>query len=767
MTEISRYIENQKKHIERLMAHPITAFTTPKGQIATWDEPAVIFNDAKGKSLNIYFSNNKVKHHRLNRKLQASELLPLELRHLYFAFTIEVVGNKYGISRKTQVLRKAREFLGKLKSNPAYITQALLESIVLETSDCSGLPPFINWLQENKMIPSALKVPVINKKEKKTGSDVVDHKKDKIPDTKLLLALGAIFHDVIPSDRSQWNTHSTANQRETFSCAMAAIAMASPNRVDAEQTVLTLQRLKSKDEVVRGTDESVHYLDWQGSKGFKANQKHFIDIMAEPVDRALEYMAIACEPARILARFYEKPSLPLKTVLGEFAPAHKNLKKLNPDMNKPISLIHLGYLLGFYDNGDGFVRVTPNTKGASFSVRGSHKIFTKEIVHLQPKDKLLIVDRCKYNTYLHGKAIGSSRAHINENLEAYYSNQASPRKVVTVTEFQNVMLKKSIENLKGFPIGYNKSAKGKCQYQYALFAFTTNQLMLGRNGQTANGGHYMLIPLSKLGDYFSSDMGKRSSTNLFVRHGFDSNFKLNPHQLRHWHNDIAEREGIPHSLINLWSGRKTPEQIMHYIHRTDAEKASAISDILYSNSGKDINIKVISSKKYKDACQTATSVTSTGICTQNLQTSPCSYLNDFATQCSLCSSSCHIAHDKDAIALLTRDLEAQERRLEKIANNPNFCSSENQQAWFSVHHRNTCMLRELVSLMSDKEIKEGSLIRVLTKSNKIHITDIDAKKVTHHQLNLPNTKSVLKKAIKECSKHLPAEKTMADYLSFL
>ena len=57
------------------------------------------------------------------------------------------------------------------------------------------------------------------------------------------------------------------------------------------------------------------------------------------------------------------------------------------------------------------------------------------------------------------------------------------------------------------------------------------------------------------------------------------------------------------------------------------------------------------------------------------------------------------------------------------------------------------MLRELIQLMENKEIKEGSIIRLLADKREIRITDTQKKSVTVQRLALPNSKAALEKAL--------------------
>lgn len=761
MSDLNPCITRQNVLINELMQKPLIGFSTGEyNKQAIWDDIAFRFTFKNGRSINFYCVNNTVDQHFLSTtsSYNPSQVLPKQLRYLLIAFAIDIIAGNNSANKIRDKIAKAREFLSACNDNPAYLTQSNLDSITTNLKNTVILNAFFKWLHHHQLIPNSIKLATIHR-ETTSGLDTIDNKKQKIPETNVLLALGSIFHDEIPSDRSKWDMHSTANQRNPFIAAMSAIAMASPNRADAEQTVLDKQRLKIRTESINGKNERVHYLEWQGSKGFINNRKHFLDIMSEPVDRSLEYMGIVCEPARALARFYEKPSLPLKTILGEFLPSQKNMNALNPDMDKPIMLIQLGYLLGFYDNGNGYVRVsedTHNSKEIISGIAGKYKRYIKKIINLKPEDELLIAQSCPFNKYLHGMEVKFEINSKKITAHTIYPNGSnSTIKLLTVAQFQDSIIKYSISKLPGFPIGINNSSKGKCKYKNALFAFTVHQLAKKRNGNST-GCYYFITSLSSLKGIFIKGLksNQHNKNTIFSDYNFSSDFNISPNSLRHWHNDIAERQGVPHALINLWSGRKNPEQILHYIHRTNAEKAAEIADIIYSETKAEdnISIKVISKNQFEKAVKTATTVTNVGLCTQNLHESPCEYLNDFLTQCSLCPSSCHIAHDKEAITLLKKDLVAQNLRLDEIKNKPTFCQHEGLQKWFAIHFRNTHLLQELVALMEDSNIKAGSIIRILSHRNIIRITDIEQKLVTEKMFSLPDTEDARSKIIDDKSK---------------
>ena len=745
MTQINRYLTNQRNHIAALRQQPLTGFTNQNGEIASWQDAAWRFVWPDGKLINFFFVDNTKQKISFGSNFSTEQILQEEQRHLLMAYAIELCAGTTSIRNLAFKHAVVRKLVSQLSDNIACGSNVQLNDAIekVATNHLAEvyLASFFKWLISLNFIPPTLKISKKYKQNTRFGVDIIEHKINKIPETKILLALGAIFHDAIPPERERWNTHALTFQRDAFICSMTALAMSSPNRADAEQTVLTNQRIKKHSQKsVNGEMEEIHYLDWQGSKGFQNYHNHILAVMAEAVERSLEYMDVVCEPARVLARFYEKPLLPLRTILGKFCPSNENLKALSPDMNKPIHLVHLGYLLGFFDNGNRLVRVSPTTKGAvRKNDKGNVFIYLKSIVSLQAEDMLLITSNCVHSQYLLG-------IDASPTLRKIFTDRT-----ITVSQFQQQWLRHITDNLPGFPMGYNKSDQGQCQYKHALFSFTGNQLRDVRGGYLGESSHFSIVPLGSLGDIFSSALNphleKQIKDSIFARHGFSHEFRIKPHQFRHWHNDTAEKEGVAHVLINLWSGRKTPEQILHYVHRTHAEKTSEISDILFSETNQEVTVKVVSQQEYEALVGFSSTVTNVGFCSQNLQFSPCEYLNDFATQCTLCASSCHIAHDKQALDLLKKDLQVQECRLAESEQHPSFCISKAMQDWFVVHHQNTAMLQELIQLMENKEIKEGSIIRLLADKREIRITDTQQKSVTVQRLALPNSNAALAKAL--------------------
>ncbi|KFZ36518.1 hypothetical protein HR45_16190 [Shewanella mangrovi] len=769
MITINRYMDNQCAYVAKKKTQPLMGFTNAQGEPASWDDMAVTFTDSDSRTINILFCNLNKNFPRMGTRFTEDDRLAPETHDLLFAYMLDVLKENITINRRKDKITTARNFLCRLNENVSSASIDKIQHAIDSLKNSAPLTAFINWLHHHKMLPKSCQ-PYINTTSEaarnKSGDDALKAEKSKLPSEKALLALSAIFHDVIPAyqndeqnDIDAWQPliASTQTQRDSFICTMAALGMSSPNRISAEQVLLTTQRIQRHSQVVDGQEKTVHYLNWRGSKGFKDNQNHINAEMVESLDRALQYTILATEPARALARFYRQPNRPLKEVLADFKPSDENIALLKPSMNKPTQLLHLGLLLGFFDGSDKCVRVSPNTEGAIDKTSKSHQPkFIKPIAQLEPFDTLVFKHRCPYALALTGS---------NFSNQSQYQNYTAGLQALTVAAFQNHTIEINQAQLNGYNMHQSKSV----DVEHALFMYTEKQM----GGRVTHP--FLLIPIGTLSKVFANELIKRTKNRLtiFERHGFASDFVLKPHQLRHWQNDYLAKKGLPHHLITLLSGRKSAEQTLTYIHTTDAENASVIGDISYSNEiesdvKEKVSLRIRTMNQYNEAInnETPTFAHETGFCTQNLALSPCTYMSEFETQCTLCSASCHIAHDSEAIALLMKDLKVQTHNLERVQKAINFVTSQSMQMWYRTHYRNTCMLKHLIEVLSDDTIEKGSMVRLLTRSNSIRITNLETKIVAEHRLALPDAEQALQAAL-EAKNAKSQDEATNNFLGFL
>lgn len=769
MNTINRFIDNQRAYVAKKKAQPLIGFTNAKGEPASWNDIAVKFTDSDGRSVNFFFCNLNRKLPKMGTRFTDEDRLTSETHELLFAYALDVLKDNISVEHKRTKLSATRRFLCILDENVASASLEAIQHAIDAIKSHRQLTHFITWLHQHKMLPQSIQ-PYINTTRdvfvNKSGDDALKVEQSKLPNEKSLLALGAIFHDVIPHYKGDdkdnvkaWQSllSSTQLQRDSLSCTMAALGMASPNRIGAEQVLLTVQRIKSVTQVINGKEKTVYYLNWRGSKGYKDYQNHINAEMVESLDRALHYTILATEPARALARFYRQPNRPLDTILGNFKPSDENLALLTPYLNKPTNLLHLGLLLGFFDGSDKCVRVTPDTRGAiDITVKSGHPKFIKPIAQLEMFDTLVFKESCPY-----ARALTGSNLITQAQIDKYIAGE----RVITVAEYQNHTIEMNQSQL----TGYNRGKTKAVDFERALFAYTEKQV----GGQITHP--FLLLPVSSAALIFYDDLIKKNKNRLtlFERHGFSSDFFLKPHQLRHWQNNLLAKKGLPHHLITMLSGRKSPEQTLAYIHTTDAQNASVIGDISYvnehqSDAEEKVSLRIVTMNQFNEAInnESPTFVHETGFCTQNLALSPCTYMSEFETQCALCPSSCHVTHDGKAIDLLQKDLKIQTHNLERVQEAINFVTSESMQKWYKTHYRNTSMLKHLIEVLSDSNIDKGCMVRLLSSSNSMRISNLKTKTVEEYKLTLPNVEQALQAAL-ETKNGKTQDEATDNFLGFL
>ncbi|NRA79946.1 MAG: hypothetical protein HRU18_17225 [Pseudoalteromonas sp.] len=750
VSRIELFIENVKANTD--ISHlngPYKSGQSPS--VATWQDKAWQYSNQKGEHANFFFCLNTTPQTRITT-IDKHGSLPSPWHELLKAYTLELLTKNTSPTNKRKKVAAARDLI--INSN---LFSSFSPNDLLTYWERNGgnknitlVNNFIKWLKSNKLIPS--NIPLITEKtETNDGSEEQVARKQKLPNEKVIMAMGAIHHEVIPWDKTKWNNqHPLDDQRSAFTCTMFALSMSSPNRAVAEQTVLNMQTLKTQKTDIDGIIKTVHYLDWPGSKGFDDNKNHIVYQTAPVIGLDLDYLSSITEPNRIIARFYKRPEASLKELLKGFIVNKDKWRIVNPNHENKTNLFILGYLLGLYDRANTTkVLVTSATQGANKETRSGpgKAFFSKHISALNSEDEIAVSS----------EQLGVLFA-INRSKELI--KRLKLPKEATVEEIQNQWLKYLHSQFPLFPKIKNDTDEGVCDVEYRLYALNSYQLglngMSGGNDYVGSNSPFSIISPATMGKIYANDLNKTSNTidSIFTKFGFDDTFYITPHQLRHYMTDTADRGGLPIAINNMWGGRKDLSQIVHYIHTSHDNKASVISDILYSEDGKSLaeikkSLRITTIKKYEDVTNESgvASITSSGICTQNLMVTPCTYLNDLNTQCVGCSKSCHIAHDETSVSLLEKDLILQEKRLADVRQRPQFNHSKAMQDWFEMHLVNTEYLRQLIELMNSPDIETGSLIRMLADKNEFRISNLRTRKVEVNKLALPNTKEALQMII--------------------
>ncbi|PSV99565.1 hypothetical protein [Photobacterium lipolyticum] len=755
---LNRYQAALDEHIKAQQQVKLENITNQDGEHASWDDWVWIVTKNDGTHNKLFFLDpNKVKRPILHpRKPYSREQhLPELLQHIAMCYAIELLTMELSKSHIENRFISARYSLCYFGNALTRITQNHLDDMYEQNMGVRWLERsrlFIKWLQKNGGISSTIKAPRQGRKERGdvySFDSALDREQSKMPDERALRALAAIANDVLPKADQVAAIDIHASQHASFVASMATIAMASPNRVASEQLALAKQRLKSRiaTRIENGEEvtKTVYWLDWSGSKGYKDNDNHILASMKVPVTRAMEYLRVACEPARVLCRFYENSTLPLRQLLGEFT----SEKVKDFDENGCVNLFQLGYILGFYDGSEGVAQLwLPDESSRALSKHHKHvsQLCERDVLRLNRTNLAALMG-------ISEKKVAMVRELLGEK--------------PTVAELQWNWISYIKRSVATFP--YRISASNKVKLSNALCCFTGKQLgVYSKRTGHFFGGSFFAIESANLGrQLYNKLSGTSGGISIFKDFGFSPDIRIRPHQFRHWLNTKAQESGLSDEVIAMWSGRTLVQQNAVYDHTKDSAKVARISDIFAITDDVKKEIRVISLQEYQQATRKAASVTATGFCTQKLSVNPCSYLNDFVAQCVLCPSSCHVNRDQKAIDILGKDLSVQQLRLNQIKGSERLDTNTRLQNWFVTHYSNTAILEQLIVLMKREDIRQGSPIRYVADSGVFRVTDTVNRRVGEIRAALPDARAALKKHISDKIKpeRAPANRALEDLLS--
>lgn len=586
---------------------------------------------------------------------------------------------------------------------------------------------FVEFCAENRLMP---RIHVRSKDVRdRTGHAALDARRDRLPDLDNVLLLGALHKEIFQpvSPNGKVPSGSNVPMMEAVATTFGLLGLASPNRLSAEVSVLAKQRLKRYSEAGR---EPVHYLDWPGSKGYKDNRNHILAAVADEVERAINFFFSECESARILCRFYENPRLPLRDLLGGAEVWKNRAQHLRLDKPAP-NLFVLGYALGFYPENACVPVVRSGIQVQNDLAHNNPRYracFTEKPVHSLEDDDLLSCstnDLVKISSipYLFGykSLMGKSNGALGLDKKA----------LITVSELQERWINYfKMELVSTFPVSYSPG-EGKIRLADALFCIHGPSMYRSRN-EIGSGGKplakalYNVVTLDAVA-YKAAQLlsgSTKTQKSIFEMRGYGG-ARVLPHSLRHLGNTLAELSEIPREVITAWSGRCDPEQTETYLHEKHSEQSRRVRAVMNPREHDKRSIRVVAQETIATATNLPASITSAGVCTQELHLDPCDYLNDFVSQCFMCPASCHVSGDTNAIDLFEKDKQVQFARLAQARVDQRLSNSQAMQKWFVIHSRNTHVLTCLIDLM--KTLPPGSVIRYSPRTSEFHITDAGAR----------------------------------------
>lgn len=736
---INRYLKNLDDLINSYVCKGFLQFEGPDSKVATLNDLVWYYiepkTNRKKRILCIKYKYNK-HGDQSDSTLNEADSLPYPYNFLLKIYIIDVFNKNHSLSHKASLIIDARYILSNLINDLYDCPQEIWEAKRKTTLK------FWNFCNTNKLIINRKKPNVHIDFRERTGDESIQRKKQKMPSNFIIEALGQCFVNTFKDvdENGVLCEKGAIDMTDALTCSFALIALASPDRMSAEIPVLPTQKLHS---FVEGNNiEPVYYLDWQGSKGYKPNKKHILSSLSKVVGKVINFFNIACEPNRILAAYYENPKTSLNTLIKNF--------KINKEMHqrvteqKKLNLFTLGYALGFYDIDETISIVKDVDKVHRLQQHKKPRLINKPIYRLQGNDYLHTVS----SSDIFFKLFGT-------NFTAKFVRQFG--RVSKVSELESFWINYFKSTLSpSFPRVYSTS-ETSAYLPSLLFCLTKHQLRQGfsTGGKPLTNSKFNILPPTYISSLVKRTLRPPKGSNylnIFEKNGFGKEIQLNPNQLRHYGNTIAHMSDIPIELITAWSGRKSVSQTLEYIHTSEEDKSEKLKSIMGFSSNHKINIKVITQEELKSLNNIPASITSTGICTQELNTTPCDYLNQFISQCFMCPSACHIAGDSDTISLIEKDLAFQNKRLDLLKKDLRFNNSNAMRKWWSIHSINTVILSTLLSLL--KTENEGVIIRYIDNNHSFTLFDNTKKTLNEVKVKLPNVKDIINTIIENNNKNI-------------
>ncbi|MHB1664807.1 MAG: integrase [bacterium] len=255
----------------------------------------------------------------------------------------------------------------------------------------------------------------------------------------------------------------------------------------------------------------------------------------------------------------------------------------------------------------------------------------------------------------------------------------------------------------------------KVKYGNALFCMTRNMLNNHRGTSPVILWHPSV-------NVFNFDLSSRESLHsethksIFDRYRFldkDSNhLKATSHQVRHLLSTIAERGGLSQQEIAKWAGRANPTQNRTYNHMSEYEMVSIAEQLdtslsLFGPVGAVAKHIPITVQEFNILEKGPVHITEYGICVHDYTMSPCEKYRD----CINCSEQVYIKGDKERLRRIKLRFLETEKQVEasEIAINDGLAGADR---WYEYHKNTLNHLRELVYILENADIPDGSQIKL-------------------------------------------------------
>ena len=304
---------------------------------------------------------------------------------------------------------------------------------------------------------------------------------------------------------------------------------------------------------------------------------------------------------------------------------------------------------------------------------------------------------------------------------------------------------------KDFPILDKKTG---LKYKQALFVVPYNFF------RTKGMGYRCMFDKVTL-QQINTGLGARNHEGgkcIFSRFGFTepdgSPIKITTHQFRHYLNTLAYKGGLSQLDIAKWSGRENINQNKAYNHTTATEM---LEKIRRSNNCNHITVPnmPVTRESFEEIKPPIAHTTESGFCLHDFTMLPCQSHLDHIT----CTEHAYIKGDKarnERVRKCLVDAEKQNTLAENAINEKEALADR----WMEHNRIVLSLLRQLVSLLDDPKLPEGTIIML---SNKNRFSPIGIA-IEERRKHLAGTEVLLNRVenLMKADRHITSQVLTAD-----
>lgn len=225
---------------------------------------------------------------------------------------------------------------------------------------------------------------------------------------------------------------------------------------------------------------------------------------------------------------------------------------------------------------------------------------------------------------------------------------------------------------------------------------------------------FCIPTVNHINDRFVQKKSKSGRT-LWDKYGFSLKsgkpIALTTHKARHWLSTMAESGGMDELTLANWAGRARVMDNSKYDHRTEAEKAEQVVDLMIPE---DIGVLEKIKRRLpvtfedigKDLAGSAI-VTELGVCEHDYAMSPCQRNGD----CETCKEMVCIKGFSDSLELLKKREKEVEGQLKKAMKDHEM-GAFGADRWVSNHGWRLAHIRTKVRILEDENTPDGAVVRI-------------------------------------------------------